>query len=54
MKMTYRAVGVLKINLKEIIERRQYIETKLYTNDDEGVVVSSYNISISIEFIRRE
>ena len=41
-------------NLKEIIERRQYIETKLYTDDDEGAVVSSYNISIGIEFIRRE
>ena len=41
-------------NLKEIIERRQYIETKLYTDDDEGAVVFSYNIEISIHFIRRE
>jgi len=42
-----------KNDLKEIIERREKIETELYTDDDEGAVVSSYNVPISIEFINR-
>ena len=41
--------------LRRIINDKQYIEADLNIDyNDEGAVVSSYNISISIEFIRRE
>ena len=37
-------------SLKNIIERKQYVESELYTNEDEGAVVSSYEITISLDF----
>ena len=37
-------------SLKNIIERKQYVESELYTNDNEGAVVSSYEIRISLRF----
>ena len=37
-------------SLKNIIERKQYVERELYTNEDEGAVVSSYEIRISLRF----